>query len=99
MFWVSENLGSLRYAVQAENNNKKHGLVNINPEFVHLSDSRTRGSQCLSQLQVTTDVYKYFYPCTISDWNRLPTSVTDLQTLQKFRKGLAHLPPTLYPLC
>ena len=39
-----------------------------------------------------------FYPRTTSDWNRLPTAVTDLQTLQGFREGLAHLPPSLRPL-
>ena len=41
----------------------------------------------------TKDVYKYsFYPHTISDWNRLPTTVTDVQTLQEFREGLSSLP-------
>ena len=55
-----------------------------------------RGSQRLRQLQATKDVYKYsFYPRTISDWNRLPTTVTDVQTLQEFRDGLSSLPPQL----
>ena len=32
----------------------QHGLVDDSPEFVQLRDSRTRGSQCLRQLQATT---------------------------------------------
>lgn len=74
----------------------QHGIVDVTPDFVQLNDQRSRGSQRLRQLQATNDVYKYsFYPRTISDWNRLPTSVTDQQTLQGFREDLANLPPLL----
>ncbi|MCG8078457.1 MAG: reverse transcriptase family protein, partial [Candidatus Thiodiazotropha taylori] len=74
----------------------QHGIVDISPDFVQPNDQRTRGSQRLRQLQATNDTYKYsFYPRTISDWNRLPTTVTDHQTLQGFRDSLANLPPSL----
>lgn len=74
----------------------QHGIVDISPDFVQPNDQRTRGSQRLPQLQATNDTYKYlFYPRTISDWNRLPTTVTDHQTLQGFRDSLANLPPSL----
>ena len=66
----------------------QNGLINVTTDYIQPNDTRTRGSQRLHQLQATKDIYKYFfYPRTISDWNRLPTSVTDVQTLQEFRKG------------
>ena len=59
----------------------QHGLVDVTTDYIQPNDTRTRGSQRLRQLQATKDVYKYsFYPRTISDWNRLPTTVTDVQT-------------------
>ena len=55
-----------------------------------------RCSQGLWQLQGTKNIFKFsFYPRTISDWNRLPTTVTHVQTLQEFREGLSSLPPQL----
>ena len=66
------------------------GFVNVTTDYIQPNDTLTRGSQRLCQLQATKVVYKYsFYPCTISDWNRLPTSVTNVQTLQEFREGLS----------
>ena len=74
----------------------QHGLVDVPTDYIQPNDTRTRGSQRLRQLQATKDVYKYsFYPRTISDWNRLPTTVTDVRTLQEFREGLSSLPPQL----
>ena len=74
----------------------QHGLIDVTTDYIQPNDTRTRGSQRLRQLQATKDVYKYsFYPRTISDWNRLPTTVTDVQTLQEFREGLSSLPPQL----
>ena len=74
----------------------QHGLVDITTDYIQPNDTRTRGSQRLRQLQATKDVYKYsFYSRTNSDWNRLPTTVTDVQTLQEFREGLSSLPPLL----
>ena len=74
----------------------QHGLVDVTTDYIQPNDTRTRGSQRLRQLQATKDVYKYsFYPRTISDCNGLPTTVTDVQTLQEFREGLSSLPPQL----
>ena len=72
----------------------KHGLVDMNTDVIQRY--RTRGLQCLRQLQASKDVYKYsFYPRTIYHWYRLPTSVTDIQTLQGFKKGIASLVSSL----
>ena len=63
----------------------QQGLVDMNTDVI-------QHSQRLRQLPASKDVFKYsFYPCTISDWNRLPTSVTNIQTLQGFREGIANL--------
>ena len=68
----------------------QHGIIDISPDFIQPNDHRTRGSQRLRQLQATNEAYRNsFYPLTISDWNRLPIHVTDLQTLQGFRVALA----------
>ena len=74
----------------------QHGLVDVNTDYIQLNDTRSRGSQRLRQLNANTDVYKYaFYPRTICDWNQLPTTVTEVQTLQEFREGLSCLPSRL----
>ena len=64
--------------------------------FVQLNVQRTRGSKHLRQLPATNNAYKFsFYPRTISDWNQLPTHITDLQNPQRFRDALANLHSTL----
>ena len=76
----------------------QHGIIDISPDFVQLNDQRTRGSKRLGlrQLPATNDAYKFsFYPRSISDWNRLPTHITDLQSPQGFRDALANLHTTL----
>ena len=74
----------------------QHGIIDISPDFIQPNDHHTRGSQCLRQQQATNKANKNsFYPRTISDWNQLPTHVTDLQTLQGFRVALASLYPPL----
>ena len=75
----------------------QHGIIDISRDFVQLNDQRTRGSKRLRQLPATNDAYKFsFYPRTISDWNRLQTHITDLQSPQGFRDALANLRPTLH---
>ena len=70
-------------------------LVDITTDYIQPNDVRTRGSQRLRQLHVTNDVYKSsFYPRTKSDWNRLPTNVTDVQPLLVLREGLSSLIPS-----
>ena len=48
---------------------------------------------------MTLDVYRgrktTIQPRTINDWKRLPTYVTDVQTLQGLREARANLRPTL----
>ena len=75
----------------------QHGIIDIIPDFVQLNDQRIRGSKRLCQLPATNDAYKFsLYPRTISDWNRLPTQFTNLQSPQGFRDALANLHPTLH---
>ena len=59
----------------------QHGIIDATPDFVLPKAQRTIESLRLRQLQATNDIYKYsFSPQSISDWNRLPTSVTNHQT-------------------
>ena len=54
------------------------------------------GQQRLYQPAATVSVYKYsFFPRTIQEWNTLPTSVTDADTLEEFRAGLGLALPAL----
>ncbi|MCG7876680.1 MAG: reverse transcriptase domain-containing protein [Candidatus Thiodiazotropha endolucinida] len=68
-----------------------HGLVDI-PEasdIIKTSDRRTRGSQRLFQPFTNVTVYKLsFFPRTIQDWNKLPTSTTDLSDIEDFKAAL-----------
>ena len=61
----------------------KYNLVEI-PEVessVWSNDSRTRGSQRLFVPYTCVTVYKMsFFPSTIQDWNKLPSSITDMQS-------------------
>ena len=62
----------------------------------HESRFCTKGSKRLRQLPATNDAYKFsFYPRATSDWNRLPTHITDLQSTQGFRDALTDLHLTL----
>ena len=74
----------------------QHRIIDISPDFVQLNDQRTRGPKRLRQLPAANDAYKFYYPRTISDWNRLPTHTTYLQSLPRFRDALANLHPTLH---
>ena len=70
----------------------QHGLVDVTTDYIQPNETLKRGSQSLCQLQATQDIYKFsFYPRTISDWNRLPTTVADVQGTS----GLSSLPPQL----
>ena len=68
----------------------QRGLVETDTDdIIRPSDKRTRGQQRLYQPAATVSVYKYsFFPRTIQEWNTLPTSVTDANTLEEFRAGL-----------
>ena len=74
----------------------QHDLVDVTTYYIQPNNTRMKGSQRLRQLYAIKDVYKYsFYPRTICDWNQLPTTVTDFQTLQEFREGISSLPSQL----
>ena len=75
----------------------QHGIVDISAEFVQLGDSPTRGSQRIRQLEANKDIDIYsFYPRTISDWNHLPISVTNSQSIQGLGEALAYLPHSIF---
>ena len=69
----------------------KHNLVEI-PEaesIVWSKDSRTRGSQRLFVPYTSVTVYNMsFFPRTIQDWNKLPSSITDMQDIEAFKTAL-----------
>ena len=66
------------------------------PYFCH-SDPRTRGAQRLHQEQ--TQHYDLFhsFPCTVSDWNLLPTAVSSAPSLQSFLSRLGRSLHNLQP--
>lgn len=69
-----------------------NGLICI-PEADNIlkkSDTRTRGSNRLRQTYTKAEVYNQsFFPRTIRDWNKLPTSVTDSTSLDDLKASLA----------
>ena len=66
-------------------------LVDI-PEASHIvktNDRRTRGTQRLFQPFAKIMVYKQsFFPRTIQDWNKLPSSTTDISDIEAFKTAL-----------
>jgi len=68
-----------------------HNLVHI-PEAAHIvraSDRRTRGTQRLFVPYTRVTIYKQsFFPRTIQDWNRLPSSTTDISDIEAFKTAL-----------
>ena len=68
----------------------QHQLVDLTPgPILRSSDRRTRGDQRLYQPYASQTVYKHsFYPRTIQDWNRLPTAVTDMTSLEGFKAAI-----------
>ena len=69
----------------------QRGLVETDTgDIVRTNDRRTRGQQRLYQPAVKVTVYKAsFFPKTIREWNLLPTSITDADTIQEFCAGHA----------
>ena len=68
----------------------KHNLVEI-PEaesIIWSNDSRTRVSHRLFVPYTCVTVYKMsFFPRTIQDWNKLASSITDMQDIKAFKIG------------
>ena len=71
--------------------NIRHNLVEI-PEsesIVRSNDSRTRGTQRLFVLYTNVTVYKMsFFPRTIQEWNKLPSTITDILKIEAFKTAL-----------
>ena len=69
----------------------KHNLVEI-PDaesIVWSNDSRTRGSQRLFVPYNSVPVYKIsFFPRTIQESNKVPSSITDMQDIEAFKTAL-----------
>ena len=69
----------------------KHNLVEISEaeSIIWSNDSRTRGSQRLFVPYTSVTVYKMsLFPRTIQDWNKLPSSITDMQDIESFKTAL-----------
>ena len=68
----------------------QNGLVDLQPtKFFQPSDSRTRGANRLRQENVSHPaLFHSFFPRTISEWNRLPTTTTSAPSLEAFRHRL-----------
>ena len=77
-----------------------NGLVVINPEsFFRHSDPRTGGAQQLYQEQTQHPVlFHSFFPCTVSEWNLLPTFKSSAPSLESFQSRLGHSPHNLQPV-
>ena len=69
-----------------------HGLVDIElpPYGIHRSRIlRNSHPLCFRQIQTTEDYYKYsFYPLAIVQWDRLPSHITLLLTLDSFKRAV-----------
>ena len=65
-------------------------LVDIDStKFFRKADTRTRGANRLFQEHsMDSKLHNSFFPKTISQWNTLPTSVTDSPSLEGFKSGL-----------
>ena len=75
----------------------QNGLVDLPPtRFFQPSDPRTRGANRLRQEFASHPALRNsFFPRTISEWNRLPTSTTSATTLEAFRSRLSCSPLNL----
>ena len=70
---------------------KRHNLVEM-PEsesIVRSKDSRTQGAQRLFVPYTNVTVYKMsFFPRTIQEWNKLQSTITDIQKIDAFKTAL-----------
>ena len=63
--------------------------LNTNLHFIKKSDSRTRGGDKLYQDHSNHPaLHDSFFPRTIRDWNKLPSSLTGAPSLDLFKNGL-----------
>lgn len=71
-----------------------HQLVDVKKEqFLRSGDSRTRGGHKFYQERITSEVFRNsFFPRTVVDWNKLPSTVTAAESLDAFRASLPARP-------
>lgn len=89
-----EPLHHRRYIARLSMLFKINNNIVVVPESpLQQGDQRTRGSCRFAQLQTSTNTYREsFFPCTIRDWNSLPTRITDSQSYEGFRAAVRSLP-------
>jgi hypothetical protein len=68
----------------------RHQLIAIGPaNYYTAGDSRTRGNHRLRQIRAEKDTYQHsFFPRSIREWNRVPSSVVDAGSLEDFKVRL-----------
>ena len=76
-----------------------HGLVAVPiPPYVQhpLRIPRRSHDLCFRQIPTSTDYYKYsFYPLAIVQWNRLPSNIALLPSLESFRQAVSSVPHSM----
>jgi hypothetical protein len=71
-----------------------HQLIVIEPANYYTAwDSRTRGNHRLRQIRAKKDTYQHsFFPKSIRELNRVPSSVVDAGSLEDFKIRLNSIP-------
>jgi hypothetical protein len=71
-----------------------HQLIAIEPaNYYTAGDSRIRGNHRLRQIRAKKDTYQHsFFPISIREWNRVPSSVVDAGSLEDFKVRLNSIP-------
>ena len=76
-----------------------HQLVAIPSDYLIPAYTATRASHSLKIKQIYVGAQYYqqsFFPRTIREWNRLPTSVADAPNLLAFKQALSEVPASGY---
>jgi hypothetical protein len=71
-----------------------HQLIAIEPaNYYTAGDSRSRGNHRLGQIRAKKDTYQHsFFPRSIREWYRVPSSVVDAGSLEDFKVRLNSIP-------
>jgi len=74
----------------------QHNLIDIDPgKYYSAGDNRTRGSHKLRQNTAKRDTFSHsFFPRSTREWNRLPNTVAESESLEDFRARLNTIPWT-----
>ena len=67
-----------------------YGSDNVNDELHPVAHSSTRSSVHAFKLPIARcDFYKFFFPRTLLDWNRLPRQVALAKSLETFKEAIS----------